>query len=105
MLKFDIWKNYGSKDMAKILVTNQIAGFSINRRTHWLYLTKKLAVSHKEINEINWFFVCLSSSFLRNGSLGFSDFLNNGREFEYWKTDRALFPGKFFFGPNLDKRA
>ena len=79
MLKFDIWKNSGPKDMAKMLLTNQIAGFSINRRTHWLYLTKKLAVSHKEINEINWFFVCLSNSFLRNGLLGFSDVLNNGR--------------------------
>ena len=47
--------------------------FSINRRT------LKLAVSHKEINEINWFLVCPSNSFLRNGSLGFSDFWHNGR--------------------------
>ena len=47
--------------------------FSINRRT------LKLAVSHKEINEINWFLVCLFNSFLRNGSLGLSDFWHNGR--------------------------
>ena len=39
----------------------------------------KLAVSNKEINEVNWFLVCLSNSFLRNGSLGFSDFWHNGR--------------------------
>ena len=47
--------------------------FSIN------YRTLKLPVSHKEINEINCFLVCPSSSFLRNGSLGFSDFRHNGR--------------------------
>ena len=47
--------------------------FSINRRT------LKLAVSHKEINKINCFLVCLSNSFLRNGSLGFSDFWRDGR--------------------------
>ena len=47
--------------------------FSINRRT------LKLAVSHKEINEINWFLVCPFNSFLRNGSLGLSDFWHNGR--------------------------
>ena len=70
----------------------RLQDFSINRRT------LKLAVSHKEINEINWFLVCPSNSFLRNGSLGFSDFWHNGRLFEYWKTDRALFPGKFVFG-------
>ena len=51
----------------------RLQDFSINRRT------LKLAVSHKEINEINWFLVCLSNSFLRNGSLGFSDFWRNGR--------------------------
>ena len=39
----------------------------------------KLAVSNKEINEVNWFLVCLSNSFLRNGSLGFSDLWHNGR--------------------------
>ena len=41
--------------------------------------TLKLAVSHKEINEINCFLVCPSNSFLRNGSLGFTDFWHNGR--------------------------
>ena len=51
----------------------RLQGFSINRRT------LKLVVSHKEINEINWFLVCPSNSFLRNGSLGFSDFWHNGR--------------------------
>ena len=51
----------------------KLQDFSINLRT------LKLAVSHKEIHEINWFLVCLSNSFLRNGSLGFSDFWHNGR--------------------------
>ena len=51
----------------------RLQDFSINCRT------LKLAVSHKEINEINWFLVCPSNSFLRNGSLGFSDFWHNGR--------------------------
>ena len=46
--------------------------FSINRKT-------QMAVSHEEINEINWFLVYPSNSFLRNGSLGFSDFWQNGR--------------------------
>ena len=45
--------------------------------------TLKLAVSHKEINETNCFLVCPSNSFLRNGSLGFTDFWLNGRYFEY----------------------
>ena len=51
----------------------RLQDYSINRRT------LKLAVSHREINEINWFLVCLSNSFLRNGSLGISDFWHNGR--------------------------
>ena len=46
----------------------KLQDFSINLRT------LKLALSHKEIHEINWLLVCLSNSFLRNGSLGFSDF-------------------------------
>ena len=46
----------------------RLQDFSINCRT------LKLAVSHKEVNEINWFLVCPSNSFLRNGSLDFSDF-------------------------------
>ena len=63
----------------------RLQDFFINGRT------LKSAVSHKEINAINWFLVCPSNSFLRNSSLGFSDFWHNGRSFEYWKTDRALF--------------
>ena len=38
----------------------RLQDFSINRRT------LKLAVSHKEIDEINWFLVCHSKSFLRH---------------------------------------
>ena len=49
----------------------RLQDFSINRRT------LKLAVSHKEINEINWFLVCPYNSFLRNGSLGLSDFFSH----------------------------
>ena len=55
----------------------RLQDFSINHRT------LKLAVSHKEINEMNCFLVRPSNSFLRNGSLGFSDFWRNGRKFEY----------------------
>ena len=47
--------------------------FSINR---WAL---KLAVSYKEINEINWFLVCPFNSFLRNGLLVFPDFWHNSR--------------------------
>ena len=47
--------------------------FSINCRT------LKLAASDKEINGINYLLVCPSNSFLRNGSIGFSDFWHNGR--------------------------
>ena len=72
--KFHIWENSGSWDMAhNALGQSGLQDFSINCRT------LKLAVSHKEINEINWFLVCPSNSFLRNGSLGFSDFWHNGR--------------------------
>ena len=73
----------------------RLQDFSINRRT------LKLPVSHKEINEINWLLVCSSNSFLRNGSLGFSDFWHIGRQFEYWKTDRALFSRKIHFWPKF----
>ena len=51
----------------------RLQDFSINART------LELAVFHKEINEINWFLVCPSNTFLRKGSLGFSDFLLDGR--------------------------
>ena len=77
----------------------RLQDFSINRRT------LKLAVSHKEINGINWFLVCHSNSFLRNGPLGFSNFWHNGRVVKYWKTNRVIFPWKFIFGPKLGKRA
>ena len=55
----------------------RLQDFSINCRT------LKLAVSHKEVNEINWFLVCPSNSFLRNGLLGFPDFWHNGIKLEY----------------------
>ena len=51
----------------------RLQDFPINCRT------LNLAVSHKEINEINWFLVCPSNSFLRNDSLGCSDFWHTGR--------------------------
>ena len=51
----------------------RLQDFSINCRT------LKMAVSHQEINEMNCSLVCPSNSFLRNGSLGFSDFSCNGR--------------------------
>ena len=51
----------------------RLRDFSVNHRT------LKLVVSTKEISKINWFLVCLSKSFLRNGSLAFSDFWHNGR--------------------------
>ena len=51
--------------------------FLINLRT------LKLTVSHEEINGINWFLVCPSNSFLRSGSLDFSDFWHSGRKFQY----------------------
>ena len=60
---------YGPKCSWPIRLRN----FSINRGT------LKLAVSNKEINETNWFLVCLCNSFLRNGPLCFSDFWRNGR--------------------------
>ena len=72
--------------------------FSINLRT------LKLAVSHEEINGINWFLVCPSNGFLRSGWLGFSDFWHSGRKFQYWKTDRALSSKKIHFCPNLGKK-
>ena len=79
----------------------RLQNFSINRRT------LKLAVSHKETNETNWFLVCPSNSFLRNGSLGFSDFWHNGRYIRIrilknWQS--PFFLGKIIFGSNLGKR-
>ena len=46
----------------------RLQGFSISRRI------LEFAVSHKEINEINWFLVCPPNNFLRNDSLDLSDF-------------------------------
>ena len=60
---------YGPKSSWAITLQD----FSIN----WRIL--KLAVSHEKINGINCFLVCPSNSFLRNGSLGFTDFWHNGR--------------------------
>ena len=77
----------------------RLQDFSINRRT------LKLAVSHKEINEINWFLVLPSNGFLRNGSLGFSDFGTMVGNSNIEKLTEASVPGKFILGPNLDKRA
>ena len=73
--------------------------FSINHRT------LKFALFHKEINEINWFLVCLSNSFHRNRSLGFSDFGTMVGNSNIEKLTEASVPGKFILGPNLDKRA
>ena len=42
----------------------RLQDFSINCRT------LKLAVSHKKINETNWFLVCPSNNFFGHGSLG-----------------------------------
>ena len=57
-----------------MLLANQIAGFfNQSQDSH------ELPVSHEDINGINWFLVCPSNSFLRNGSLGFTDFSHNGR--------------------------
>ena len=48
----------------------RLRDFSINRRFNQ---------SIGCISQRNWFLVCPSNDFLRNGSLGFSDFRNNGR--------------------------
>ena len=52
--------------------------------------------------------VCLSiyqfGIFLRNGSLVFSDFWQDGRYLAYLKTDRALFSNKIYFCPKLGKK-
>ena len=52
--------------------------------------------------------VCLSvhhlGIFLRNYSLVFSDTWHNCSQLEYLKTDKALFPKKIHFCPNLGKK-
>ena len=66
--------NSGSSYMTQNYLGQSILqDFSINCGT------LKLAVSHKEVNEINCFWVCPSNSFLRNGSLDTSNFWHNGR--------------------------
>ena len=86
---------YGPKCSGPI----RLQDFLTNRRT------LKSAVSHKEINEKIWFLVFASNSFLRNGSLDFFDFWHNGRSFEYWQTDRAVFSRKIYFWPQFGKKS
>ena len=86
---------YGPKCSWPIRLQN----FSINHRN------LKLAVSNKEINEINWFLVCLSNSFLRNGSSGFLIFGTMVGNSNIEKLTGPFFPRKFIFGPNFGKRA
>ena len=45
----------------------------------WPIRLQVFSINHKEINEINWVLVCPSNSFLRNGTLVFSDFWHSGR--------------------------
>ena len=72
--KFQNSENSGSYNMdPKCSWSIRLQDFSINRRT------LELAVSHKEINELNWLLVCPSQSFPRKGSLVFSDFCHSGR--------------------------
>ena len=51
----------------------RLKDFLINCRT------LKLVEYHEKINGVNQILVCPSNSFLRNGSLGFTDFWHNGR--------------------------
>ena len=74
----------------------KLQDFLINRRT------LKLAVSHKQINEINWFLVCPSNSFPRNVSLDFGTMVDNSN---IEKLTEPFFPWKFIFCPNLGNRA
>ena len=72
--KFQNSENSGSYNMdPKCSWSIRLQDFSINCRT------LELAVSHKEINELNRFLVCPSQSFPRKGSLVFSDFWHSGR--------------------------
>ena len=76
----------------------RLQDFSINCRT------LRLAVSHKEINEINWFLVCPSNSFLRNGSLGFSDFLAQWWVIRILKNWQSPFSRKIHFWPKSGQK-
>ena len=77
---------YGPKSSWPI----RLRDFSISHRT------LKLAVSHKEINEINLFLVCPSNSFLIFGTM-----VDNSN---IEKMAEPIFPGKLIFGPNLGKK-
>ena len=61
-----------------------------------------LAVSHKELNEVNWFLVCQSNNFLRNGSLDCSNFGTMIDNSNIEKLTEPFFP---IFGVHLGKRA
>ena len=65
--------------------------FSINHRT------LKLAVSHEEINGVNWFLVCPFNSFLMNCLLGLTDFWHNVDNQNIEKLTLLFFPRKFIF--------
>ena len=86
LAKFKLLR-YGPKYSWSITLSD----FSINCRT------LKWAVSNEEINGIN-------CGFVRNGSLGFTDFWHNDRWFKYLKTDRFLFSRKIYICPNLGKK-
>ena len=75
----------------------RLQDFSINRRT------LKLAVSHKEIDEINWFLVCHSKSFLGHSHQVFLIFGNMVGNSNIEKLTEPFFPGKFIFDPNWAK--
>ena len=75
----------------------RLQDFSINRRT------LKLAVSHKEINEINWLLVCPPKPFSQEWLIRFLIFGTMVDNLNIEKL-RALFLGKFIFGPNLGER-
>ena len=50
-----------------ILIYGPKCSWPIRLRDFWINCRNlKLTVSHKKINEIDWFFVCLSNSFLRD---------------------------------------
>ena len=79
----------------------RLRDFSINRKT------LKLALSHKEINEINCFLVFGESiqQFSQEWLISFSWFLAQWqiiRILENWQN--PFLPGKFIFGPNFGKK-
>ena len=70
--KFHIWENSGSWDMVQNALRQSDCRIFQSQDS-------KTGCISKRNNEINWFLVCPSNSFLRIGSLGFSDFWHNGR--------------------------